>query len=160
MSRRQDDLAAVQAVYGQYARHLDDNALQAWFELFADECEYRVVPRENVDQGLPLALIDCSNRRMLADRIVSLKEANFFNVHYSRHILSSITLVPDADAGADIASEADYAAFQTDQEGVTRIFSVGRYRAWMRMEEGRLKIARMTVVADTYGIRTLLAIPI
>jgi anthranilate 1,2-dioxygenase small subunit len=95
---------------------------------------------------------------MLADRIVSLKEANFFNVHYSRHILSSITLLPDA--GPDILSEADYVAFQTDQEGVTRIFSVGRYQASMRREHGRLKLARMTVVADTHGIRTLLAIPI
>jgi len=158
MSGSRDDLAAVQALYAQYARHLDDNALQAWFELFADECEYRVVPRENVEQGLPLALIDCTNRRMLADRIVSLKEANFFNVHYSRHILSSITLL--ADAGSDIVSEADYTAFQTDQEGVTRIFSVGRYQASMRREDGRLKLTRMTVVADTYGIRTLLAIPI
>ena len=158
MSAQPHDLAAVQAVYARYARHLDDDALQDWLGLFADECEYRVLPRENVDQGLPLALIDCTHRRMLTDRIVSLQEANFFNVHHCRHLVSSIVLVPDD--GPDLVSEADYAVFQTDQEGVTRIFSVGRYRAWMRPQHGQLKITRMRVVADTYGIRTLLAIPI
>jgi hypothetical protein len=30
----------------------------------------------------------------------------------------------------------------------------------MRLQHGQLKITRMRVVADTYGIRTLLAIPI
>ena len=58
-----------------------------WLGLFAEECRYQVMPRENYDRGLPAALIFCDSRAMLEDRIRALREANKYNIHTDRHVI-------------------------------------------------------------------------
>ncbi|MSP98456.1 MAG: anthranilate 1,2-dioxygenase, partial [Betaproteobacteria bacterium] len=38
---------------GEYAYLIDEDRLEDWVECFTDDCLYRIVPRENLDAGLP-----------------------------------------------------------------------------------------------------------
>ncbi len=56
--------------------------------------------------------------------------------------------------------EASYAVFQTDQEGVSRLFSVGRYSDRIVFTDEGPRFKEKTVIADTASVPTLLATPI
>ena len=70
-----------------YGALLDHGNYAAWLGLFAPECTYNVVPRENYERGLPVGLIYCDSRAMLEDRIMALREANKYNIHTDRHLI-------------------------------------------------------------------------
>jgi anthranilate 1,2-dioxygenase small subunit len=141
-----------------YADCLDTDRLEEWLDLFAEDCTYRAVPRENFDRGLPAALISCSNKNMLRDRIVSLREANEFNPHYDRHIIGNIRIKSlESDAWR---LDASYAVFQTTNEGRSSLFSVGRYIDDVFYKGDRLIIRHKLVVVDTFAVPSLLATPL
>ena len=146
------------ALYAEYARAIDDLRLDDWMALFARECGYFVVPRENVQRGMSLPIIRCRTRDMLADRIVSLQQANIYNIHNDRHIVTNVVVRPEGETGA--LAEADFVIYQTDQEGETRLFSVGRYRTRLVREDGSLRIAEQTAIVDTASVPTLMSTPI
>lgn len=148
----------VQAVYARYARAIDDARFDDWLALFDDECAYHVLPRENVQRGLALPIVRCRTRAMLADRIVSLQQANIYNIHVDRHLVSNVVVLDAGDGAVD--AEADFVVHQTDAEGETRLFSAGRYRTRLVRRGGALRIASQTAVVDTAAVPTLLATPI
>src|SRR5207237_9689313 len=49
----------------EYGMALDEDRLEDWVELFDEQCDYRVVTRENVAQGLPNVLMWCDNKNRL-----------------------------------------------------------------------------------------------
>ena len=65
----------VEEHFNRYAEALDDGPLDRWPELFAADCLYLVQPRENFDANLPLAIIRCESRGMLADRVMAISRA-------------------------------------------------------------------------------------
>ena len=140
-----------------YADLIDEDRLEEWLDLFSETASYRIVSRENEEQSLPLALMLCDNKDMLRDRIVSLRQANIYNIHWDRHVVSLVR-VRAVDGEHEIT--ASYALYHTTQEGETRLFSVGRYRDRVVREDGRLRFRDKTVVVDTGAILTLLATPI
>ena len=74
---------------------LDEDRLEDWVELFDEECDYRVVTRENVEQGLPNVLMWCDNKNMLRDRVESYREVNEYNLHYDRHVIGPLRMLGD-----------------------------------------------------------------
>jgi anthranilate 1,2-dioxygenase small subunit len=157
MTVRTPDQLAVELM-NRHAELLDDDRLEDWLELFLDDATYRVVPRENHDRGLPAAIIQCDNKRMLRDRIVALREANEYNLHYPRHLIGSTQGRLRADGGYDVS--ASYAVFQTDMDGRSRLFSVGRYRDHAVLVDGELRLLHKLVIVDTFSVPTLLAMPL
>jgi anthranilate 1,2-dioxygenase small subunit len=142
----------------EYAERIDSDRLEEWIELFTEDAQYRVIPRENVEQNLPAPIILCTNKNMLRDRIVSLRSANEFNLHYDRHIVGPPRVRPQ---GGNLWSvEANYAVFQTTMEGVSKLFSVGRYIDKVRFEGDSLLFSDKLVIVDTFSIPTLLATPL
>ena len=142
------------SLMAEYGMALDEDRLEDWVELFVEDCDYRVVTRENVEQGLPNVLMWCDNKNMLRDRIESYREVNEYNLHYDRHVIGPLRMLGDS------AFEASYSLFQTDLEGNSRLFSVGRYRVEGALVSGAARIRTMLVVADTGTIPSLLATPI
>jgi len=67
---------AITRLMHRYARVLDADQLEEWPELFTEDGVYKVLPRENAVQNLPVALILCEGRNAMIDRIRSLREAN------------------------------------------------------------------------------------
>jgi anthranilate 1,2-dioxygenase small subunit len=149
---------AVLAVLGDYGWLIDEGRFDEWLALFAEDCVYQVVPRENLAQGLPGSLMLCESKDMLRDRITALTEANKYNIHVPRHVigLPRITRV-----GADLlAVEAAYTVFQSDQDGEARLFSVGSYRDRVRLSGGLPRFIEKLVIVDSFAIPSLLATPL
>lgn len=146
-------------LYADYGGLLDAGRYEEWLGLFAEQCAYQVLPRENADAGLPAALIFCDTRATLEDRVRALQEANKFNIHTDRHLIGLPRIVGAADNSA-VTVETPYAVFQTDQEGATILFATGLYRDRLVSEAGRLKIADKLVLLDTFAVPSLLATPL
>ena len=152
------DRAAIEAVLAEYGGLLDAGKYDEWLALFAAECRYNVVPRENYDRGLPAALIFCDSRAMLEDRIRALREANKFNIHSDRHLIGLPRILgPQAD-GVEI--EAPFAVYQTDQEGESRLFATGLYRDRLAGEGGNLRFRDKLILLDSFAVPSLLSTPL
>ena len=149
---------AIRDLLVEYGLRLDDDKLEAWVELFTDDCDYRIVTRENVEQNLPNVLIWCKGKDMLADRITSYRHVNEYNLHWDCHTISAPRIQAEADGAWRV--EASYSLFQTNPEGQSRLFSVGRYRARVVIDSAGARFKAMLVIADTGSIPTLLATPI
>jgi anthranilate 1,2-dioxygenase small subunit len=154
---RPEDRAAAGDLLWRYTALLDEDRLEDWTELFVEDCLYRILTKENEVQSLPLPLVLCDNKNMLRDRVQSLRQANIYNIHTDRHVVGFPHI---AEEGEFLSVSASYALYQTDQEGVTRLFSVGCYRDRLVRVDGALLFKEKTVIVDTAGILTLLATPI
>ena len=148
------DRAAVHDLLAEYGALIDAAKFDEWLGLFAEQCRYQVIPRENFDRGLPAALIFCDSRAMLEDRIRALREANKYNIHADRHIIG---LPRISDCGL---VEAPFAVYQTDQEGETRLFAAGLYRDRLEPAGSRFKIRDKLILLDTFAVPSLLATPL
>lgn len=137
---------------------LDENRLEDWVELFDEACDYKVVTRENVEQNLPNVLMWCDNKNMLRDRVESYRHVNLYNPHYDRHILGPLRFTETQNPVWKF--DVSYSLFQTELEGASRLFSVGRYRVEALVEKGTARLKAVTVIADTGLIPSLLATPI
>jgi anthranilate 1,2-dioxygenase small subunit len=146
------------ALIETYGRLLDEDRLEDWLDLFAETCRYEIVSRENRAQNLPLSLMLCDNKDMLRDRIHSLRHANIFNIHSDCHVIGLVRA--EAGEGGRLSATAAYSLFQSNQDGETRLFSVGRYHFTLLPSDGGLLIETAIVVVDTGTILTLLATPI
>ena len=78
--------------------------------------------------------------------------------HYDRHLLSCVRHLGEKDGIHHV--EAAFAVYQTSTEGVTRLFSVGKYVDRIVRRGDRFLFADKTVVVDTAAVPTLLATPI
>ena len=149
------DRAAVCDLLAEYGALIDLAKFDEWLGLFAAECRYQIVPRENFDRGLPAALVFCDSRAMLEDRIRALREANKYNIHADRHVIGLPRIL-----GNGLSAEAPFAVYQTDQEGETRLFATGLYRDRIVVEAGGLKFRDKLVLLDTFAVPSLLATPL
>ena len=68
----------IEDLCAEYCAALDDGRYEDWPELFTEECLYRIVPRDNFDRGLPIALMHCESRLMLRDRVVAVRETAYY----------------------------------------------------------------------------------
>ena len=147
----------VCALQEDYVQAIDNNNLEAWPEFFVDACEYKIIPRENVDQNLPAALVYCDSKGMLIDRIVSYRHANIYNIHYTLHVVGNPRIIStDSDL---ITAQTNYSIFQTQTNGVTTLFQVGKYLDVMVRVDGKLKFKSKQCTIDTFSVDRLLATP-
>ncbi|MEO7403000.1 MAG: nuclear transport factor 2 family protein [Burkholderiales bacterium] len=141
-----------------YGLLLDEDKLEAWVDLFAEDATYKIITRENVEQGLPQILVWANSKNMLRDRVDAYRHVNEYNLHWDRHVIGAPRLRDRGDGTWHL--EASYSLFQTDMEGVSRLFSVGRYDMTVRFTSEAASIASVVVIVDTAAIPTLLATPI
>ncbi len=149
---------AIEDLFSDYAALIDADRLEEWLELFAEDALYQVLPRENLERGLPASIMLCINKNMIRDRIVALRQANEYNLHRDRHLISNLRIKDQDDGTWRVA--ANYAVFQSTLGGETRLFSVGRYDDLVRREGDRMLFARKLAVVDTFSVPTLLATPL
>ena len=142
----------------EYIELIDADRLEEWIELFTDDATYQVLPRENLERKLPASLILCTSKNMLRDRIVSLRNANLYNPHWDRHLVSAVRVKPMAEGLWQM--RANYAVYQTNLEGHSRLFSVGGYRDRLRLDGGRVRFAEKLVIVDTFAVPSMLATPL
>jgi len=153
-----EERLAIEDLYAAYASALDDNRLEDWLDLFADDCSYRIVPRDNADRGLPLALVLCESRAMLLDRVLALREANEYSIHTDRHLYSGVRVW---GRSGDVAqAEASFAMFQSSGEGDTELYVVGKYRDEIQLSGRQAHFRSKTVIVDTFCVPHAVSTPI
>jgi len=147
-----DDLNAA------YAACLDDGELERWPEFFTADCRYEIVPRENFERGLPLAVMRCESQAMLVDRIAALRRSSVFAPRALRHLITGIRIT--AVQHGTISAQASYAVVQTRLDEESTIFSSGRYLDRVVREAGALKFAERLCVYDSVLVPGSLVYPL
>jgi anthranilate 1,2-dioxygenase small subunit len=150
----------VERLLARYAHLIDDDRLEEWPGLFVEEGSYRVTTAENVQRGLPLAIIAADSRAMLRDRVSALRHANIYEAQRYRHAVSSILVEPIDRAVA--RSVANFMVVRTLQNGDSMMFATGRYQDRIRLqgEGGEPQFEERVVILDSRVVDTLLAIPL
>lgn len=148
----------VEELLHAYVQCIDDNELEAWPDFFVDDCVYKIIPRENDDQGLPVAVIYCDSKGMLHDRIVARRQANIYAPHFYRHLVSNTRILGEEDG--EIRAQTNYLVLQTLLDGETRIYNAGKYLDRIVRVDGQLKFKEKLCIFDTYRIQTLMVTPI
>ena len=46
---------ALESLISDYVHALDDGELERWPDFFTEDCIYKIIPRENYENDLPLA---------------------------------------------------------------------------------------------------------
>lgn len=152
-ARRQiDDLLA------EYAHAIDDDRLEEWADFFTDECSYRMINRENHEKGRVIGIMDCSSKGMLRDRILALREANVYEPHTYRHILSATRIT--GHSGDVYSVETSFLVIRTMQEGDMSVFCTGKYVDEIVLDGDSPKFRKRLVICDSNRIDTLIVIPI
>ena len=150
--------AAVEDLIHAVARAIDDDRLEDFPGFFLESGCYRVASRYNVERGLPMAQINCTNRGMIADRVASLRHANIYPAQRYRHLISGIAVTTDAEGS--IAARSSYLVLRILDDGTTSIFSSGEYRDRIVFDDGIARLADRHVIFDSRSIESVLAIPI
>jgi salicylate 5-hydroxylase small subunit len=148
----------LEALYAEYAACLDDDELERWPGFFTTDCVYQIVPRENFDRGLPLAILRCESRAGLEDRVQAVRETAVFAPRSLRHLVSGIRI--RETRGDRIHVQASYAVFETPSGEETRVFNVGRYLDVVLREGDALRFAEKLCVFDSILVPGSLVYPI
>jgi anthranilate 1,2-dioxygenase small subunit len=148
----------VEALYGEYARTIDDDRLEEWPALFVESGKYQVTTRENHDKGLLLAMMYCDGRGMMNDRISALRLANIYEPQVYCHLISGVRVLESTSE--EISAQANFVVIRTMPEGQQTIFACGRTFDRIVEAEGRLVFKSRLVVLDSRQVDTLLVIPI
>ncbi|VVD59146.1 salicylate hydroxylase [Pandoraea terrae] len=154
----------VVRLHADYAAVVDSHDWDRWPGFFLETCTYRVQPRENHDQGLPLATLSFESRGMLMDRIYGIRDTLFHDPYYQRHVigLPAVTRVSGAPGKADevLHVETNYAVFRTKPDQLSEVFNVGRYLDILHRTPDGLKFASRICVFDSEMIPNSLIYPI
>jgi 3-phenylpropionate/cinnamic acid dioxygenase small subunit len=145
-------------LFADYAWLLDAERYEEWLELFAETATYQIVPRENVQLGLPASLMLVQGQGHAAR-----PHHHAARGQRVRHLQRPAHLgLPRFDAPVDdiLSAETPFAVYHTDQEGVSRLFGVGEYRSRISCAGSRLLFEANVVVLDTFSVPTLLADPL
>ena len=157
-----DPPAALRArladLYCSYGDALDEGALERWPDFFTEECLYQVIPRENFDRGLPIALMFCESRNMLADRVTAIRETALYVPRLVRHFISNIRLRAIEPDGLRLT--ANFALCQTMADQPSALFLCGRYHDRVVEDSGELRFAERICVYDSTIVPTSLVYPV
>lgn len=145
-------------LYSDYAAVVDSAQWEKWVELFVEDCEYKIQPRENFERGFPLCTLALLSKNMLKDRIYGIHETLYHDPYYQRHVVG-LPVVREV-SGDIIVAEANYAVFRTKLSGDSTVFNVGRYLDRLTRDSGELKFVSRLCIYDSEMIPNSLIYPI
>ena len=153
--------ARVEAFLYEYAASLDEERFDDWVTLFdAAGCRYEVLSRENRDLGLPAPIMGCYSYGMVCDRVAMLVKGVLTYRHNKLLRQVSNVRVRREGEGGPLTVNAGLVVYQSDEEGVSSLYMVARYEIELLETGESFQIRRMAVVVDSFGIDTMLAVPL
>ena len=154
---RRETLSRLVDLHARYSAALDNDRLEDWPTFFTDDATYRITSKADAADDLPLGIIYCNSKKMMVDRITSTRQANIYEGHGYRHIISAPLILTASET--DIVSETSFCVIRIMHTGDSMLFASGVYLDNIVLSEGDLKFSSKTVVLDSHKIDTLLAIP-
>lgn len=143
-----------------YADALNQRRYGEWPDFFTkDDCDYRVVSRENHDAGLPTPLMGCFSHGMIKDRVAMLVTGTltYRNVNL-RHYITNVRA--EQGASGEVMGFANMLVMQSDIEGNSSIYMVARYEDVFQDSGDKLKLKKRLVIVDSFSIDNMLAVPL
>jgi 3-phenylpropionate/cinnamic acid dioxygenase small subunit len=151
----------IQDLNARYVAAIDDNRLESWPDFFIAQGRYRVTTAENIERGLPLAMIYATSQAMLRDRVRSLRDANVYEAQRYRHVIGPPLIEPDATTGEwGARARTSFIVARIMHTGETTIFATGCYQDQVVFVDGEARFAEKIAILDSRLIDTLLAIPL
>jgi salicylate 5-hydroxylase small subunit len=147
-------------LYSDYAMVCDSTEWEKWPDFFTEDAFYRLQPRENFEQGLPLCLLALESRDMIKDRVYGVKETLYHDPYYQRHIVGTPRVLSVTDNGKRIHAEANYTVIRTKFDGDSTILSVGYYHDHIVKTNEGLKFQSRLCVYDSEMIANSIIYPI
>lgn len=149
----------LDTLYNNYARLLDDGPLEEWPDLFTEEAMYLVIPRDNFDQGLPMAIMRCESRGMLQDRVAAVHNTIMHEPRYLRHYITSIA--GTLNDNETIAAVANYQVIEVVEGDLPKILSVGRYIDLISAPVGgQMRFVEKKVIYDSVLVPNTIVYPL
>jgi 3-phenylpropionate/cinnamic acid dioxygenase small subunit len=156
-----DELAirlGVHELIGAYVDCIDEDRLEAWPDMFAEQCRYLVISRSNHAAGLRQGVMYAASRGMLLDRVFAIRRANIFEPHRYRHVVGPIRV--QGIEGSVAVVHSNFMAARIMHDGGTSLFATGRYLDRIDVSGEPFRFIERIVVLDSDKIDTLLAIPL
>ena len=147
----------IEDLYAEYADVLDMEDLERWPELFVEDAFYDVIPRENYERDMPLAIMRCESRAMMQDRVRAICETLTFEPRYVRHLISSFRIAENGDGKIDVT--ANYAVIETLPDELTKVLNAGRYVDMLVHKDGKLRFKQKRCVYDSSIVPNSLVYP-
>jgi anthranilate 1,2-dioxygenase small subunit len=95
---------------------------------------------------------------MLRDRVLSLRKANVSNPHRDCHVTGLPRITTETDGL--LTARSSYALYQTNHDGMSKLFSLGAYIDRIRVGDGVARFVDRTVIVDMFSVPTMLSTPI
>jgi 3-phenylpropionate/cinnamic acid dioxygenase small subunit len=158
-------LAAIDAINLKYIEALDSKEMNKWLDVFSedDTASYICISRENVNRGLPLALMmdDCKAR--LYDRVTYIEQiwAGTFEDYQTRHFVQRVRAEQIDDSGFRVLSNFSV-LYTPGNAGGSGVLATGVYEDEIRLNssqnDGRILSRR--AVLDTTVLPRYLVYPL
>jgi salicylate 5-hydroxylase small subunit len=148
----------IEALYAYYAEALDENELERWPEFFVEDCLYKLVPRENWERKLPIALMLCESKGMLRDRVNAVRNTALYAPRTFRHLIGQFRIKPETPER--IRVRANYVVFQTLVDDLTRIQNAGKYIDLIARTPEGLRFQEKICVFDSVLVPNSLMYPV
>jgi len=148
----------VETLYANYAAALDDNELERWPDFFTEDCLYKLVPRENWERNLPVALMLCESRAMLRDRVTAVRNTAVYAPRSLRHFITQFRIAEETPERLRVS--ANYMVLQTLVDDLTRIQNAGRYLDLIVRTESGLRFKEKVCVFDSVLVPNSLIYPV
>ena len=142
-----------------YADCLNEKRYEEFPSFFKEEdCHYEVQSKENEDLGLTTPIMGCYSHGMIRDRVAQLINNTLTYRRLNlRHFISNVRIEHD---GNKINLKANFQVMQSDLEGVSELYLVGRYEDVLILEQGELKFISKRAILDSFSIPNMLAVPV
>ncbi len=149
----------LEDLYARYAETLDDGPLEDWPECFTENCLYLIIARENVERGLPLAIMRCESRDMLKDRVTAVRETMMYEPRYLRHHVTNLRVMSEADD--EVEAVANFSVIEVLPEALPRILMAGRYRDRLQREmDGQWRFSERHCIYDSTLVPNSIIYPV
>lgn len=148
------------SLYSDCAMVCDSAEWDKWPEFFIDTGTYRLQPRENFEQGLPLCLLALESKAMITDRVYGVRETMYHDPYYQRHIVGTPRILNVKEDGQRLHCEANYTVIRTKYDGESTVFSAGFYRDEIVRTPVGLKFQSRLCVYDSEMIANSVIYPI
>ena len=148
----------LEELYAAYSACLDEERFEDWPAFFTDDCIYKIIPRENVERGLPLATWFCEGSAGLLDRVVAIRKTMMYAPRYVRRLVTGVRIV--GWEGGTLGCRANYLALETLLDEPTRIFNCGEYRDRLAVVDGELRFREKLCVFDSLLIPNSVIYPL
>jgi 3-phenylpropionate/cinnamic acid dioxygenase small subunit len=145
-------------LYDAYSAALDEGRYSDWVSFFTDDAAYRLVPKENYDRNLPIAIIYCDGKGMIEDRAFTTVETTIAQPRSLRHFVTGIAVRQVEEEGYEV--RANFLVVQTMLDRGTEIVMSGRYVDRVVRDDQTFLFARKTCVTDTLLYPTSVVAPV